>query len=1141
MAISTNGTVLARLAGALYNTQMSNATYSEVKTLDPAALANALYARDFSSSTDLAVATTLVTNLGLTSVTGLANWVAAQLTAAGTANKGAKVVDLLNGFAQMTADTTYGAYATAFNTKVDAALVLSQTTGNAGGTFAAAGVAPAAVGAVFALTAGIDAWTGGAGDDTVNATQSTFGISDVLNAGTGNDTLSIVDTGAAGFSTPSALVSGFENVTIRNVNGTPAVAAVAGVTAVNEIQTVTVTGASTSTSTEFLGVATTVVASDSAAITGGKIIANKVNILAGQVAKDLGIIDITAGATNDLIKLTFGGANGKGDVAPIAAWTVNNGVTFSAGVQTVQGVLGVVAKDAIAAAGYQDTVAAGTFVGATSFANDNSTSDVSFTGLASGQSVTINGNTATSNGATSAAWGSTVTSPVLNITGGTTGSGAVSLTSAGATTTTINSNGVPLTSTGLPGTNTIGTLSTGGTSTSTVAIHAASNLTTGAYTSASKYITVDGAATSVSFGSTAIAGGVVTSIDASGMTAGGVTVVLPTATTVFKGGAGTDIVTTAGATLGATAVIDGGAGSSDRLVLANSTDVATATEAAKYINFEQLQVGAFQADASLVAGITSIRTAGNSSVINLNATQAAAITATNTNANPTLALKDASGTADVMTITASNSSSAANVTGLSLTGVETLNFRNSSAAANTLSFATGASSGTTNTGLKNLVVTGAKGVTVDLNSNSAGTNTTYGNQVATLLSVDASGLTAQATGTNTFTLQDTNGGHALANGLTITGSAGDDVISLGAGTDTLAAGVVATINSGAGNDSVTVSAAQLYTSGSGYVVVNGGDNGTTGDTLTINDSTLGTLSDNAFAHVSGIESVVLSTSGTAAVNAGGYFQTAFGTNGAKITATSLTSTATFTEDLTLFTGTSTSTITTAGTGAISVTGGQGANTVTISTASTAANSVIVTGGAAADTISVTDTGVFATGGNIVINGGAGADKVTLVTADHTNAVSVVTLTVNPTQSNVGAADQVTGFYVTASTRKVDTIDFAGSAIKPASGVASTAVTGESLTSLAFSVTTAGLLAFTGTKATALTAAQVENIWTTQISTLLNNLETVVWADANTADTQYGNSLVFNHNILGDSEVILVGVQATATGAAAATANLVGIA
>ena len=139
MAISTNGTVIARLAGGLYNTVMSNATYLEVASQDPSTLANTLYARDFAKSTDLAVATTLVTNLGLSSVAGLANWVAAQLTAAGAANKGAKIVSLLNDFAGMTADATYGAQATAFNTKVDAALAASQKTGAASGVFADAG------------------------------------------------------------------------------------------------------------------------------------------------------------------------------------------------------------------------------------------------------------------------------------------------------------------------------------------------------------------------------------------------------------------------------------------------------------------------------------------------------------------------------------------------------------------------------------------------------------------------------------------------------------------------------------------------------------------------------------------------------------------------------------------------------------------------------------------------------------------------------------------------------------------------------------------------------------------------------------------------------------------------------------------
>ena len=158
MAISTNGTVLARLAGGLYNTTLSNATYAEVNAVvktaaDINTLANDLYARDFASKTDLSVATTLLSNLGLSSVTGLANWVAAQLTAAGAANKGAKVVSLLNDFANLTSDATYGAAATSFNTKTTAALALSQKDGSAGGDFNVAAAIAAADAAAAAAAA----------------------------------------------------------------------------------------------------------------------------------------------------------------------------------------------------------------------------------------------------------------------------------------------------------------------------------------------------------------------------------------------------------------------------------------------------------------------------------------------------------------------------------------------------------------------------------------------------------------------------------------------------------------------------------------------------------------------------------------------------------------------------------------------------------------------------------------------------------------------------------------------------------------------------------------------------------------------------------------------------------------------------
>ncbi len=215
MAISTNGTVLTRVAGALYNVQMSNATYSEVASLDPSVLVNTLYSRDFGTKTDLEVATTLVANLGLTAVTGLDNWVAAQLTAAG-ANKGAKVVSMLNDFAQMsTTDATYGAAVSAFNTKVDSALALSQTSGNAGGTFAAAGT-PVVVGATFTLTTSVDAVSGGAGDDTISGvlgTSGTFTVGDNIIGGAGTDTLNLI----AAVHTANGFVSidGVENVNVR--------------------------------------------------------------------------------------------------------------------------------------------------------------------------------------------------------------------------------------------------------------------------------------------------------------------------------------------------------------------------------------------------------------------------------------------------------------------------------------------------------------------------------------------------------------------------------------------------------------------------------------------------------------------------------------------------------------------------------------------------------------------------------------------------------------------------------------------------------------------------------------------------------------------------------------------------------------
>jgi hypothetical protein len=209
MAISTNGTVLTRLAGALYDTQLSNATYEEVKTLDPSTLANALITRDFATATDASIATKLVTNLGLTAVAGLDNWVAAQLTAAGSA-KGAKIVEMLNGFAQMSSDATYGAAATAFNTKVDTALAMSQTAGNSGGTFADVGQSSSQT--TFTLTTGLNIIRTVAGNE-VYADEDTLTSGDNIN-GAGDVELDLTSASISGQN-----INGAASITIESTGG----------------------------------------------------------------------------------------------------------------------------------------------------------------------------------------------------------------------------------------------------------------------------------------------------------------------------------------------------------------------------------------------------------------------------------------------------------------------------------------------------------------------------------------------------------------------------------------------------------------------------------------------------------------------------------------------------------------------------------------------------------------------------------------------------------------------------------------------------------------------------------------------------------------------------------------------------------
>jgi hypothetical protein len=215
---------------------LSNASYTELNTTAAATVAANMLSNDFAGKTDAQIATTVLTNLSLTTIAGLDNWVAAQLTAAGStaAAKGAKLVSMLNDYAMMTADATYGASATSFNAKTEASLVKSQTTGTKSGSFATADVVALSTDP-FVLTTGTDvadtvSATRGtlnstfkftSGNDTINASIGTLNAADVLldNSSTDADVLNVTLNADAGEFTAQSI----ETIAVNAAAGSPVI------------------------------------------------------------------------------------------------------------------------------------------------------------------------------------------------------------------------------------------------------------------------------------------------------------------------------------------------------------------------------------------------------------------------------------------------------------------------------------------------------------------------------------------------------------------------------------------------------------------------------------------------------------------------------------------------------------------------------------------------------------------------------------------------------------------------------------------------------------------------------------------------------------------------------------------------------
>ena len=750
------------------------------------------------------------------------------------------------------------------------------------------------------------------------------------------------------------------------------------------------------------------------------------------------------------------------------------------------------------------TVDASTAVGATEVNSKLSAGLVTVTSMAATTAAGVIGNSTVANGVTSFTWVNAATASTLNIADGVT-AGAVTLVGAGVLATTVNSTGAN---------NVLGGLTMAASSTA-LTINAAKGLTTGAITSAAlTAITASGATTTNVDMSGGLAASTVT-VNASGLTAAGVTATLIAGITSFVGGAGNDDITTATLTATVAGQINAGSGTADRLVVAVAANVNSTTKAAEFTGFEILRAGAFSLDASTIAGITSVQAGGSgSSFTGLSAAQAAALTIYGTSAGATFALTTATGTADVLSMTLANDL-AANVAtvisltgaGMTITGFETLNVAVNSgiSTAITATAATGADqiAFAAAADLKTLTVTGAFDVGITLTNALA------------LTTLNVSALTGSTAGA----------GITMASGtaaLTVTGSNNIDFVTLA----TLGVNGSVTLNTGSGNDTVTGTIAQVAAQ-----TINGGT-GTT-DSLIFSDNPAGTISDNTFANVTGFEKLSL-TSNLGAVNltSGGFFNTAFAT-GVTITGGTVAAGSVAVIDLSTYTQAANATLVSSSintSAAIILKGGSGADTLvgTFAGYTGTAGGLVISGGAGVDTISWTDVSTGIAGAS-VITGGAGGDIITHTSTGAASAHARVTyLTTGASDSLVASYDQITNFVFGAGgTTNSDLLDLTGTATLAATATAAAS----GITNITYTVSAAGLLTFAGTAAATMTQAQMQTV--AALATAVDGSEVAFMNGA--------NAFVYHHDVAnGDQMVELVAttVLGLAVGAGTTTAGYV---
>ncbi len=832
-------------------------------------------------------------------------------------------------------------------------------------------------GQTFTLTAGADNFVGGSANDTFNADNTTLQATDTITGGAGTDTINYTDAGTTGGNVPAALVSGVEIVNIRNVNGTAAVAAV------TEVAQVTFTGFTTSGTTDTIVIAgRTATFSTAGTYTAAQIASafNGTTVAGITMSGTLTNYTVAAGDNSTALKFS---STVAGNVADLSV-TVTGSAAAPSGITYTQGVA------AVTSTGVNDNVAASNFSGATEFNSVNSLNKVTFTGLSGTQAVGIKGNGTVLNGDVDYTLAATATATTINVADGTK-QGTVTQTGASVATATINSTGAANTLTGID----LGT----GTNVTALTVNASSNLKAGINNdfAATAALTVAGAATSVEL--TGGAAATLKTIDASGMTAGGLTIALSTTNTSFKGGQGNDVVTTAA--IGATASVDAGAGT-DVLVVNAATDTDSAAEGALYRGFEVLRTADDQNMAfftnSTITGI-QMNAATSKTLSNVTAAQAGNLTVRGDQTTAfTVTLADATGTADVVGLTLSNPTATAtapadvDVAGFSIAGVETLNITSSGGDANltgtqlnSVAFANGGADK-----LKTITVAGASSLDLSL------TNTAV-----------AVTVTSAQTGTGSLKVAGN-----VIKGSSITATANKDDITVTAQADG-SAGDFITYDAGAADDAISATAAAINNSlnSKASVKIDGGA-GT--DTLTFSETNL-TLGDAQFQYLTNIEKFLHSAAGTVSITTGGFFDTNFkGVDTEEFILGETTTGAARSLDASSFTGNLKVTVSNHNTANVStVKTGSGNDTITLTQSATANTTThVVEAGLGNDTITAKNSLVS-------ITGGRGADVIDIT--DTTNDADTIVIAAG--ESTAAARDKVTGFQAVAGTG--DKLDLAG--------------------------------------------------------------------------------------------------------------------